>query len=63
MCLPRGHGRFFAAMEIKAILAYLVENYDMELEGGLARPKDVHITFAVLSSREAVVTFKKRQVV
>ena len=62
MCLPRGHGRFFAAMEIKAILAYLVENYDMELEGGLARPKDVH-TFAVLSSREAIVTFKKRQVV
>ena len=48
-------------MELKAILAYLVMNYDMELEGGAVRPENIRLGFSVIPSPEAVVVFKKRQ--
>ena len=56
-------GRFFASMELKAILAYLVMNYDMELEGGAKRPDNWRFGFSVLPNREAAAVFRKRQAV
>ena len=48
-------------MELKAILAYLVMNYDMELEGGAVRPKDFIFGFSVIPSAKAVAVFRKRR--
>ncbi|KAI9060477.1 cytochrome P450 [Trametes sanguinea] len=54
-------GRFFASMELKVILAYLLIHYDMKLEneeGG--RPADLRLGHSILPSRDAIVLFKKR---
>ncbi|TFK90057.1 cytochrome P450 [Polyporus arcularius HHB13444] len=54
-------GRFFAAMELKVILSYLLMNYDMELQDkSTGRPANVHFGITILPSPSAVVVFKKR---
>ncbi|KAI1793036.1 cytochrome P450 [Ganoderma leucocontextum] len=53
-------GRFFASMELKAVLAYLILHYDMKLEGEAARPANFNLSFSVIPSQDAVVQFKRR---
>ena len=56
-------GRFFVANELKAMLAYLVVNYDIELEEGTVRsePRFVGLT-AAPPSTEARIRLRKRAV-
>ncbi|KAH9895714.1 cytochrome P450 [Cubamyces lactineus] len=54
-------GRFFAANELKAMLAYLVLNFDMKLEGDGKRPENVYWGPTVVPSPTARVLFRKRQ--
>ncbi|OSD00841.1 cytochrome P450 [Trametes coccinea BRFM310] len=54
-------GRFFASMELKVILAYLLMHYDMKLENqDEGRPADLRLGHSILPSRNAVVLFRKR---
>ncbi|KAH7381517.1 cytochrome P450 [Pyrenochaeta sp. MPI-SDFR-AT-0127] len=54
-------GRFFAAYEIKILLAKILTNYDIELEGGVSsRPNDIAIDIRVVPNPMAKVLFKKR---
>jgi cytochrome P450 len=54
-------GRFFAASEIKVIMAYLLQNYDIRLEGGATRPESLHVGCTVTPSSDAKVLFRKRK--
>ncbi|KAI0827308.1 cytochrome P450 [Trametes gibbosa] len=54
-------GRFFAANELKAMLAYMVLNYDMKLPGDGKRPKNLYLGPTVVASPTAEVLFRKRQ--
>ena len=58
-CSP---GRFFAANELKALLAYLVLNYDMKLGGDGKRPASIFYGTNVIPSPTGQVLFRKRQV-
>lgn len=66
--LPFGHGkhacpgRFFAANEIKVVLALIILNYDMKLGGDGKRSKDTYRGSNVLLPTEPVF-FRKRQTV
>ncbi|PCH34303.1 cytochrome P450 [Wolfiporia cocos MD-104 SS10] len=53
-------GRFFASNELKAILAYLITNYDMKTEDG-RRPEDRWLGTAIIPNTSAHVMFRKRQ--
>ncbi|EJF67303.1 cytochrome P450 [Dichomitus squalens LYAD-421 SS1] len=52
-------GRFFASMELKVVLAYLILTYDMTLEGDAGRPANINLSFSVIPSRDAVVRFER----
>lgn len=55
-------GRFFAANELKAMMAYLVTHYDVKLaDGETTRPKDVEFAYNVIPNPKAKVMFRKRQ--
>ncbi|KAF8330123.1 cytochrome P450 [Amanita rubescens] len=51
-------GRFFAANEVKIMLAHVVLNYDFKMDGG--RPENVWIGRACLPDPKAQVSFRKR---
>ena len=53
-------GRFFAANELKAMMAYLVMNYDIELEEKGVRPPDLHFQTALVPNPKAKVKFRAR---
>ena len=53
-------GRFFAANELKAMLGYIVLNFDLKLEGDGKRPENVHRGPTVVPSPSARVFFRKR---
>lgn len=53
-------GRFFAANELKLMLAHIVMNYDVKLEKEGERPKDMWFMDACLPNRNAEVMFRKR---
>ena len=57
MCSP---GRFFAAVELKIALAYMVLNYDMKFEDGRSRPPNVFWATAVHAAPNTMVLFKAR---
>ncbi|KAJ7486891.1 cytochrome P450 [Mycena latifolia] len=62
--LPFGHGkhaRFFAATELKAMLAHVVLNYDVKLDdsAGGKRPPDQSIGAALIPDRTARVWFRR----
>ncbi|KAI0654469.1 cytochrome P450 [Cubamyces menziesii] len=66
--VPFGHGkhacpgRFFAANELKAMLAYLVLNYDMRFdEAHPTRPANVYMGYSIIPSPTAEVLFRKRR--
>ncbi|RDX42957.1 cytochrome P450 [Lentinus brumalis] len=64
--VPFGHGkhacpgRFFAANELKAMLAYIVLHYDLKSAGDGGRPPNVHIGTTVLPAMDGQVMFRKR---
>ncbi|KAH9975530.1 cytochrome P450 [Lactifluus volemus] len=53
-------GRFFAATELKAMLAHIVVTYDMKFEEGKGAPPQLWIA-GLYISRSANVMFRKRQ--
>ncbi|KAL6834300.1 cytochrome P450 [Trichoderma sp. SZMC 28015] len=54
-------GRFFAASEIKVVLAYLLQHYDIKLEEGQGRPENHHRGAIVSPSAEGTVLLRRRQ--
>ncbi|KAJ7065402.1 cytochrome P450 [Mycena amicta] len=55
-------GRHFASIELKAILAHILLNYDIKLEDeAKGRPENQYIASACLPNEKAKVLFKKRQ--
>nr|VWO97082.1 Cytochrome P450 51 [Ganoderma boninense] len=56
-------GRFFAANELKAMLAHIVVNYDLKVAGadGAPRPPNVYFANTVLPNQKGQVMFRKRQ--
>lgn len=54
-------GRYFASRELKAILAYILLNYDMKLGGDGSRPQDVYIATGMMPAPRGRVLFKKRE--
>ena len=58
-CSP---GRFFAANELKALLAYIVLNYDFKLVGP-RRPENVTFAVNVMPDPNGELLFRKRRVV
>ncbi|KAF9237102.1 cytochrome P450 [Melanogaster broomeanus] len=64
--LPFGHGkhacpgRFFAANELKSMLAHIVMWYDIKLEDGASSPQCMRIGTAIAADPNAKVVFRKR---
>ncbi|KAJ8475002.1 hypothetical protein ONZ51_g6824 [Trametes cubensis] len=54
-------GRFFAANELKAMLAYIVLNFDIKLDGDGKWPENIHWGPAVIPDPNARVLFRKRK--
>ena len=54
-------GRFFAANELKAMLAHLVLNYDIQTVEPGVRPQDEYFSAAIVPNTKAIVMFRKRQ--
>ena len=48
-------------MELKAILAYILLNYDMKLAGDGSRPRDIYASLAVVPAPDGRVLFRKRE--
>nr|AEB40218.1 cytochrome P450 monooxygenase [Antrodia cinnamomea] len=65
--IPFGHGkhacpgRFFASHELKAILAHIVLNYDLQFEGGGGRPENLWLGTGILPAPNAKIMFRNRQ--
>ena len=57
----RSPGRFFAANELKALVAFLVLNYDFKLAGDGKEPKNVYSFENVIPDPTAQLMFRKRQ--
>lgn len=53
-------GRFFAANELKTMLAYLVLHYDVKFAEEGVRPANFRFGFADLPAHNAEVLFRKR---
>ena len=54
-------GRFFAANEMKAILAYIVLNYDLKIDGDGKRPANIYYANEIIPAVDGMVLFRKRQ--
>ncbi|KAF7352017.1 hypothetical protein MVEN_01163900 [Mycena venus] len=52
-------GRFFAVNELKLMLAHILENYDLKLDGPTRPPNEWFGTLAA-ANRTAKVLFRKR---
>ena len=61
LTLRTSPGRFFAAAELKIIMAEMLLNYDVRLEGGGGRPENVVFGISVAPNPTARVMFRKRQ--
>ncbi|KAI0640730.1 cytochrome P450 [Trametes meyenii] len=65
--MPFGHGkhacpgRFFAANELKAMLAYIVLHYDLKLPDGTEPPVNSYDALSVMPAPKGKVMFRKRQ--
>jgi len=52
-------GRFFVGMELKAILCYIMMNYDIKIEDGIRPPND-ELGIGVLPSTTAEIMIRQR---
>ncbi|OCH95706.1 cytochrome P450 [Obba rivulosa] len=65
--IPFGHGkhacpgRFYAEHELKAMLAYIIMNYDLKFENDAPRPKNQWIGSTIIPEPNAHILFRKRQ--
>ncbi|KAF7360042.1 hypothetical protein MVEN_00732000 [Mycena venus] len=55
-------GRFFAAMELKAMLAHVLVNYDLRAEKEGVRPPNMGIGLHISPSRKGRIWMRKRQI-
>ena len=53
-------GRFFAANELKSMLAHMVVTYDIKLEDGATHPHSVCYGATIVADPHASVLFRKR---
>jgi len=53
-------GRFFAAVELKTILAYVLLNYDIKMVNDAGRPTSLHNGPEIMPDSTAEVLFRKR---
>jgi len=53
-------GRFFAAMELKIILAQLLLNYDFSLPPNTSKPKNKTFQYVVIPDTKAKISFRPR---
>ena len=53
-------GRFFAAVELKTMLAYVLLNYDIKMANDAGRPSNLHIGSEMMPDPIAEVLFRKR---
>ena len=58
--LNQSPGRFFAANELKAMLAYIVLNYDLKIDGDGPRPANIYYATGVIPAINGQVLFRKR---
>jgi hypothetical protein len=61
MLLLSSPGRFFAANELKAMLAHIVLNYDLRTVEPGVRPPDMYFGNSIIPNTKASVMFRKRQ--
>lgn len=55
-------GRFFAANEIKAMMCYFVQNFDVKLPDGVTeRPPNQYFGTSVQPNQKAEVLFSRRK--
>ncbi|CDO73010.1 hypothetical protein BN946_scf185007.g64 [Trametes cinnabarina] len=65
--IPFGHGkhacpgRFFAANELKSLLAYIILNYDLKLGGDGSRPQNIYWALNVIPAPNGKILFRKRE--
>lgn len=57
---PASPGRFFAAAELKTMLAHIVTTYDVKLEENTTRPRCLYIGSVIAPNSTAKVMFRKR---
>ncbi|KAI0714845.1 cytochrome P450 [Earliella scabrosa] len=60
-----GHGKhawFFAANELKAMLAYIVVNYDLKIPNDGPRPENIYFGPSVIPDPSGEIMFRKRKV-
>ena len=57
-------GRFFAAIELKALFAFLIINYDFKFAGDspTTRPPNINFAGAVIPNPRARLLFRKRSI-
>jgi len=61
--LPYSPGRFFAVNEVKALLSYLILNYDFKLPGdSMTVPEPIYFMSNRAPNMTAKVLFKRRKV-
>jgi len=53
-------GRFFASAELKILLAYIITNYDVKVDGDI-RPPDFHFMKGTTPNPTAMIYFRRRQ--
>ena len=53
-------GRFFAANELKTMLAHVVVTYDVKLADNATRPPTLHFGLAAIPHPSAEVMFRRR---
>ncbi|KAF8321460.1 cytochrome P450 [Amanita rubescens] len=53
-------GRFFAAVELKTMLAHVLLNYDIKMANGAGRPANITIASEMMPDPSAKVLFRKR---
>lgn len=59
-CYSTSPGRFFSINEVKAMLAYVLLNYDVKIEGG-ERPKTLWLGTANIPNQTAHLLFRRRK--
>ncbi len=57
----RSPGRFFAANELKAMLGYIVLNYDLKLPTSGPRPENLYFGSNVIPPPVADILFRRRR--
>ena len=53
-------GRFFAANELRAMLAYIVMNYDLRMVNGASRPENFFFAVSMVPPQSTRILVRKR---